>query len=61
MTVVLERGSEYRFATDADVIEKFEKLAVKALPRAKVEKLRDAVLGLEKLDDVSAFGELLVR
>jgi 2-methylcitrate dehydratase PrpD len=55
------RGSEYRFASDADVVEKFGKLASKALPPRKVEALRDAILGLESLADASSLGELLVR
>jgi 2-methylcitrate dehydratase PrpD len=55
------RGSEYRFASDADVVEKFGKLASKALPPCKVEALRDAILGLDTLVDASTLGELLVR
>ncbi|MBC7778934.1 MAG: MmgE/PrpD family protein [Proteobacteria bacterium] len=60
-TVESARGSEHRFASDADVIEKFEKLAEKALPRARVTELRDAVLGLERLPDASVLNSLLAR
>ena len=54
------RGSEYRFASDADVIDKFEKLACKALSPARVAELRDTILGLDRLDDASTLCEYLV-
>jgi aconitate decarboxylase len=54
------RGSEYRFAGDADVIDKFEKLARKALSPARVAELRDTILGLDRLDDASTLCERLV-
>ncbi len=60
-TVEAARGSEQKFASDAEIIEKFEKLAVKALPKAQVRKLRDAMLGLEKLGDAAEIARLLVR
>jgi hypothetical protein len=58
-TVESARGSEFRFASDADIIAKFEKLAVKALPKAKVEQLRDAVMGIEKLPDAGVLSKLM--
>jgi 2-methylcitrate dehydratase PrpD len=60
-TVEAARGSEKKFASEADIVEKFEKLAAKALPRAQVEQLRDAMLGLEKLDDAGKLAQLLVK
>ena len=60
-TVEAGRGSEKNFASDADVVAKFEKLAAKALPKAQVGKLRDAMLGLEKLADASELAKLLAR
>jgi aconitate decarboxylase len=60
-TVEAARGSEKKFATDAEIIAKFEKLALKALPRQQVEALCDAVLGLEKLHDASRIAQLLAR
>ena len=60
-TVEAARGSEKKFASDADIVEKFEKLAMKALPRAQVAKLRDAMLGLEKVVDASELASLLQR
>ncbi|HSB49374.1 MAG TPA: MmgE/PrpD family protein [Burkholderiales bacterium] len=53
------RGSEKKFASDAEIVEKYEKLARKALPRARVERLRDAVLGLEKLKDAAELARLM--
>lgn len=60
-TVEAARGSEKKFAADRDIVEKFEKLAAKALPKAQVEKLRDAMLGLEKLADASELARLMAR
>jgi aconitate decarboxylase len=58
-TVESARGSEYRFASESDIVEKFEKLAAKALPKAQVEQLRDAMLGLDKLSDATQIANLL--
>lgn len=60
-TVEAARGSEKKFASDAEIIAKFEKLAIKALPRSRVEQLRDAMLGVEKLDDASQLARLLAK
>jgi aconitate decarboxylase len=60
-TVESARGSEKKFASDAEIVEKFEKLAVKALPRAQVGKLRDTMLGLDKLDDATEIARLLAQ
>ena len=58
-TVESARGSEYKFASEADIVDKFEKLALKALPQSQVEQLRDAMLGLEKLEDAARIAQLL--
>jgi 2-methylcitrate dehydratase PrpD len=58
-TVESARGSEYRFASEADIVEKFEKLASRALPKSRIEQLRDAMLGLEKLEDATRIATLL--
>lgn len=55
------RGSEKKFATDGEIVEKFEKLAAKALPPKQVLQLRDAMLGLEFLEDASVLAQLMVR
>jgi 2-methylcitrate dehydratase PrpD len=53
------RGSERHFASEADVVEKFEKLAKHALPADRVAALRDAVLGLDALPDAAELPRLL--
>ena len=60
-TMESARGSEYKFATEADIVEKFEKLASKALPESQVAELRDAMLGLDKLADAGRIAQLLAR
>jgi aconitate decarboxylase len=53
------RGSEMNFASAADIVGKFEKLAAHALTRARVAELRDAVLGMEKLTDAARIVDLM--
>jgi 2-methylcitrate dehydratase PrpD len=60
-TVESARGSEQKFASEAEIVEKFEKLAVKALPRTQVNALRDALLGLDELPDAGRLAQLLAR
>ena len=60
-TVEAARGSEKKFASEAEIVGKFEKLAVKALPKSQVAELRDAILGLEKLQDASRLAQLLAK
>ena len=58
-TVETPRGSEPNFASEAQIVAKFEKLASYALKRAQAAQLRDAVLGMEKLKDASRIAKLL--
>jgi 2-methylcitrate dehydratase PrpD len=58
-TVETARGSEQRFASDSQVVEKFEKLASHVLPTAQVGAIRDAVLGIDNLDDAVSVARLL--
>ena len=60
-TMEAARGSEKKFASDADIVEKFEKLAGKALPKAQVAKLRDAMLNMESLKDAGVLAKLLAK
>ena len=60
-TVEAQRGSEVRFASEAEVVDKFEKLVKHVFPRAQVEQIRDAVLGIDKLDDATKLAKLLVK
>ena len=50
-TVEAPRGSETYFASDADVIEKFRKLALHQLPAAEVDRIVEQVMGMERLAD----------
>jgi aconitate decarboxylase len=56
-TVEAPRGSERKFAAEADVVEKFRKLARRAVPEAQAERIIELTLHCEKLDDV---GELVL-
>jgi hypothetical protein len=60
-TVEAARGSEKKFASDADIVAKFENLARHVLPEAQVVEIRDAMLGLEKLDDAGKLARLLAK
>jgi aconitate decarboxylase len=60
-TVETPRGSEQRFASEADVVEKFEKLATHVIPAEQAEAIRDAVLNLETLPNLSKLAHLLTK
>ena len=53
------RGSDQKFASDAEIIAKFDLLAAKALPVARSRELRDAVLALDTLPDAGLVARLL--
>ena len=53
------RGSERNFSSADDIVEKFEKLASHAFDRPQVEALRDAMLGLDKLENARTVARLL--
>ncbi len=55
------RGSENKFASDAEVVAKFEKLGRRALPSGQLAQLRDAVMALEDLSDARRIAALLSR
>ncbi len=55
-TVEAPRGSEHKFASEADVVEKFRKLARRAVTDAQAERIVQLTLGCDKLSDV---GELV--
>lgn len=60
-TVEAPRGSEDKFASEADVVDKFRKLARNALPDAQVERIAETVLDLENVPDSRALVALLMR
>ena len=49
------------FASESEVVAKFEKLATHVLPRAQVEQLRDAMLNLENLPDAAVLARLMAK
>jgi 2-methylcitrate dehydratase PrpD len=60
-TVEAPRGSEQKFASDSDVVEKFGKLTRDVLTSAEAAQLGTLVLGCEKLDDVGQIAKLLAK
>jgi len=58
-TVEAPRGSERQFASDAEVVDKYETLAQKVLSPARAAALRDAVLGMDTLPDARQIVALL--
>jgi 2-methylcitrate dehydratase PrpD len=48
-TVEAPRGSEHSFASEADIVDKFMKLATHAVSREKADRVVNAVLGAERL------------
>src|SRR5260221_10312517 len=58
-SVEAPRGSEPHFASETQVVAKFEKLASRALKREQSARLCDAVLRMEKLKDASLIAKLL--
>ena len=48
-TVEAPRGSETSFASEADIVQKFKKLATHAVGEAKAEAIINLVFGAEKL------------
>jgi aconitate decarboxylase len=61
LTEIVEapRGSERQFASDADVVGKYETLAQKALSPSRAAALRDAVLAMDTLPDARQLLALL--
>ena len=53
------RVSDQNFASPAEIIDKFQKLAVHALPEKRVGELRETVLGLENLQDAARLAALM--
>jgi aconitate decarboxylase len=51
-TVEAPRGSEQKFASEADVVEKFHKLARRSCDDAQAERIVELVLGCDKLADI---------
>ncbi len=50
-TVEAPRGSESSFASEADVVAKFQKLAAHAIPAPAAARIVDLVLNLERVEN----------
>jgi aconitate decarboxylase len=51
-TVEAPRGSEQKFASEADVVDKFRKLARAVFADAEIDRIAEMVLGCDKLADI---------
>jgi 2-methylcitrate dehydratase PrpD len=60
-TVEAPRGSEQRFASEADVVEKFRKLAHHACTDAEATRIVELVLGCDQLDDIGILVSALAQ
>jgi 2-methylcitrate dehydratase PrpD len=58
-TVETARGSERNFATEAEIISKFRRLASNALPPLQIDALVDHVMSIEQLKEASELARLL--
>lgn len=58
--VLHAKGSDKHLMTREEVLQKFRLLASRALSRARLEKLADTILNLEKLGDGKRLAELLI-
>jgi 2-methylcitrate dehydratase PrpD len=57
--VLHAKGSDKHPMTREEVLGKFRLLASRVLSRARLEKLEETLLNLEKLDDARKLGKLL--
>ena len=57
--VLHAKGSDKHPMSEEEVLRKFDLLASRVLSSSRMEKLRDTLLNLEKLDDARQLGKLL--
>lgn len=60
-TVEAGRGNEHNFASEADIVDKFTKLATHVMPKDKVERICEWMLRLERQSDASELARLLAN
>jgi 2-methylcitrate dehydratase PrpD len=60
-TVEAPRGSEQKFASEGDVMEKFRKLTRGVVTDVKAERIGELVLGCDKLDDIGVLASALSK
>ncbi len=58
-TVEAPRGSEHSFARPEDVVAKFRKLAAHRIPDTQAQRIVDAVMHVEHMDDAATLPRLL--
>ena len=58
-TVEAPRGSERHFPSAADVVAKFTKLAGRAMPLSKVQRIAETVLDLDRLEEMGVLTDAL--
>jgi 2-methylcitrate dehydratase PrpD len=58
-TVEAPRGSEDSFASEADIVQKFKKLAMRTVSDAKADSIVNLVLGAEKLEQAEQSAKTL--
>lgn len=58
-TVTAPRGSEQAFASEADVVDKFQKLAGRTMGGAQASHISELVLNCDKLDDIGVLVDAL--
>jgi hypothetical protein len=54
-------NTKKQLMSEAQVISKFENLALHLLPKSQVEQLRDATMNLEKLSDAAQIARLMAK
>ena len=60
-TVEAPRGSENSFASEADIVQKFKKLAAHVVSDAKTDEVVNLVLGAEKLERAEQIAQALAN
>jgi len=60
-SVEAPRGSEHKFASESDVLDKFRKLTQRVLPPAQSDRIAELVLTLETLQDVGVLAAELAK
>jgi 2-methylcitrate dehydratase PrpD len=60
-TVAAPRGSEQAFASEADVVDKFRKLAGRTMGETQVSRINELVLSCDTLDDIGVLIDALAQ
>jgi 2-methylcitrate dehydratase PrpD len=60
-TVEAPRGSEQKFASERDVVEKFAKLTRRVMTDTQAERIGAMVLGCDRLEDIGGLINALAK